>query len=808
MSNPVRKRHRRRLFRLLPWLVLGSGVGLAGLLASHIHQHETEMERAEFAQRTDEIVANLGRRMTSNAQILRGVVGLFAGGAKVSRDGFRHYVESLRLAEYYPGIQAVGYAQFVPARDKARHVAAVRAEGFPDYDITPPGERDAYSPVVFVEPFDWRNPRAFGFDLLGEPARAAAAARARDEGRAVMTGKLTLRQETEQDTQAGALLLVPVYRTGTALETAEQRRAALLGWVYSALRMKDLLGGYLNSEYAKLSGQAAIRVYAGEAPAPDALMYDSHPAMARAADSYVVTRTAPIQGIAWTVQVEPLPSYWGGVAADGASRMVLLAGIALSLALAFATHAMVSRHVRVAVALRETHRANRSLAEQEALLRAVYDSSGVGIYLVNLDCMIVHANQYMATMFDCPLEDLIGKSYYSLLPPIERKLARRRFDKMLAGEEPILNLERRYRRQDKSEFWGQVTAQPFHDDEGRVVGIVGVVADTTERRQMEEALRLSEMRHRLLADNASEVIWTLDIQGRLTYVSPSVERLRGHAVEQAMRQPLSEWFTPASLPPALEAIGRALEAVRTGQPLTPLCVELQQTRADGSAVWTETMLSGFYDGKGRAVGVLGVTRDITERKQTQDRIAHLAHYDTLTNLCNRALFFDRVEQALALARRERSRLALMYIDLDKFKPVNDTYGHPVGDLLLAEVAERMRGCVRASDTVGRIGGDEFVALLPRLAAPGDALAVAEKIRWAVRQPFELAGHSLSISTSIGIAVYPEHGEVELELSKNADIAMYRVKEGGGDNVRIYEEAMRAEAADGASAPAQGEAAGL
>jgi len=788
MLKPIRLRPSHWFFRLLPWLILALSFGLTGLLASQIRQHETETAQAEFAMRADEVVANLVRRLTSHAQILRGVVGLFASRAEVSRDDFHRYVESLHVAEYYPGIQGIGYVQIVPARDKARHVAAMRAKGFPDYDISPPGERDPYSAVVFVEPFDGRNRSAFGFDMLPEPVRMKAAARARDEARVAMTDKVTLLQEAGQDVQAGVLLFAPVYRADAAVDTVEQRREALLGWAYSALRVRDLLEGYMASEYAELSRQVMIRVYSGEALEPAALMYDSQPDAATVPGSYAALRHSTIQGATWTFHIEPLPTYWANAPIDAISDTVMAAGIALSLALAFAAYALASNHLRVAAALRETHRANRNLAEQEALLRAVYDSSSVGIYLVNLNSVIVHANQYMAKMFGCPLEDLVGKSYYSLVPPIERKMARRRFSQLLAGEEAILNLERRYRRRDKSEFWGQVTAQPFQDAEDRVIGVVGVIADITVRRQMEEALRLSEARHRLLADNVSEVIWTLDIQGRLTYVSPSVERLRGYTVEQAMRQSLQEWFGPASLASATQAIGRALDAVCTGQPLTPLCIELEQTCAEGAAVWTETMLSGFYDEKGRAVGVLGVTRDITERKQTQDRIAHLAHYDTLTNLCNRALFFDRVERSLVLARRERTRLALMYIDLDKFKPINDTYGHPVGDRLLEEVAERMRACVRASDTVGRIGGDEFVVLLPQLGNHGDALGVAEKIRLAISQPYELGGHRLRISASIGIAVYPEHGAIELELSKNADTAMYRVKEKGGDNTQMFGEA--------------------
>ena len=170
---------------------------------------------------------------------------------------------------------------------------------------------------------------------------------------------------------------------------------------------------------------------------------------------------------------------------------------------------------------------------------------------------------------------------------------------------------------------------------------------------------------------------------------------------------------------------------------------------------------------------------------------HMAQYDALTHLPNRALFNDRLQQAIISAQRNKIRLAVMFIDLDKFKPVNDTYGHGVGDLLLKEVAVRIQNCLRESDTAARIGGDEFVILLPTIETKPNARKVGEKILHALNQPFELAGHTLQISSSIGIAVYPEHGRNEKLLIKSADIAMYHAKQGGRNNVKVYQTGMQA-----------------
>ena len=217
--------------------------------------------------------------------------------------------------------------------------------------------------------------------------------------------------------------------------------------------------------------------------------------------------------------------------------------------------------------------------------------------------------------------------------------------------------------------------------------------------------------------------------------------------------------------------------------------EVVNRRKDGSFYNEELTIAPVKDENGAILRFVGVKHDITKRKQNEERIRHLAQYDVLTDLPNRALLSDRLQQAIAAARRDETGLALILIDLDKFKPINDTLGHDVGDLLLQEVARRIQACIRESDTAARVGGDEFVVLLRSVANASDAKAVAEKIRHALNQPFALAGQSLNISSSTGIALYPEHGSEEIELSKNADVAMYHAKECGRDNVQIFRPEM-------------------
>ncbi|WP_137939667.1 diguanylate cyclase [Chitinivorax sp. B] len=305
-------------------------------------------------------------------------------------------------------------------------------------------------------------------------------------------------------------------------------------------------------------------------------------------------------------------------------------------------------------------------------------------------------------------------------------------------------------------------------------------------QEAEQALRVSEERHRMLADNATDVIWTMDLAGRFTYVSPSVEKLRGYTPAEVMKQSIEEALTPESAVIARTGLERILRALQNGEPEPDFRGELEQPCKGGGTVWTDVTTTMMRNAAGEFVGILGVTRDITARRKVEERVRHMAQHDMLTGLPNRALFSDRLQQAFARAKRDNKRLAIMFIDLDQFKPVNDTYGHATGDLLLVEVAKRMQTCVRGSDTVARIGGDEFVVLLATVETDRNALAVAQKIHASLKQPFRLAGQVLHISSCIGVAIYPEHGSTEIELSKRADSAMYQIKKCGRDDVRLYQ----------------------
>ncbi len=261
-------------------------------------------------------------------------------------------------------------------------------------------------------------------------------------------------------------------------------------------------------------------------------------------------------------------------------------------------------------------------------------------------------------------------------------------------------------------------------------------------------------------------------------------------LENVVRETKRVGWTTIQMILALGALAVLLAALVSRAVTGPLRAMVEAMQLFAKAQVVSELPSARKDEIGLLAGSLNemqntIVANLRELHESRQALKHLAQHDALTGLPNRALFDDRLRQALVLARRDQTRVALLFVDLDEFKAINDGHGHHVGDLLLTGAAQRMQACVRDADTVGRLGGDEFVVLLADIEQDQDALLVAGKIGNALHQPFELDGRHLVISSSIGVAIYPEHGSDELSLSQSADAAMYRAKESGGNRVRLF-----------------------
>lgn len=304
----------------------------------------------------------------------------------------------------------------------------------------------------------------------------------------------------------------------------------------------------------------------------------------------------------------------------------------------------------------------------------------------------------------------------------------------------------------------------------------------------ELALRESENRFRDFADAAGEFVWETDTDGRFTYVSSGVQDFWEYTDQELIgRKPLD------LVPPeeAQRVLAWLTDNARPDGSYRDL--EYQVLTRSGQIRWILAHAVGVFDAQGQLVGQRGTCRNITDRKEAHVRMSYLATRDALTELPNRVLFNDRLHQGLVAARRGGEGVAVMFIDLDRFKIINDTLGHQIGDLLLKEVATRMLACIRKGDTLARLGGDEFVALLEGLQQAEDAAQVAEKIVRTLSRPYEIGGHTLRTSCSIGIAGFPDDASDARSLMQNADTAMYHAKERGRNNYQFFSNEMNARA---------------
>lgn len=273
-------------------------------------------------------------------------------------------------------------------------------------------------------------------------------------------------------------------------------------------------------------------------------------------------------------------------------------------------------------------------------------------------------------------------------------------------------------------------------------------------------------------DQLLEAICVVDPQGIFVYLSSGCERIFGYRSDEMIGRPMIELVHPDDRERTLLA---ASEIMAGDQKID---FENRYIRKDGQIAYIQWSARWSEDKKVR----VAVARDITKHKQLLEQLQHIAFYDVLTQLPNRALFDDRLQQSVARARREQGQLALCFVDLDKFKYVNDHYGHAAGDLCLKTMAERLLYAVRETDTVARLGGDEFVIVMDAVAEQKHVLKLMQNLLVKLKQPFLFEQHELHISASIGIAFFPQHGADQVSLLSAADMAMYKAKQAGGDQM--------------------------
>lgn len=427
-------------------------------------------------------------------------------------------------------------------------------------------------------------------------------------------------------------------------------------------------------------------------------------------------------------------------------------------------------------------RVEKKLRQSTLEIHDLYNNAPCGYHSLDENGVFIQMNATELNWLGYTEQEVIGKMHVlDVMTPASQHLFHENFPKLKSGG-AIQALECEFARKNKSTFTVLLNATTVTDAHGRFLRTRSTIFDITERKAIEQALRINEEQFHNAMDTAPIGMAIIALDGKYIEVNQALCRLLGYSKEELEKMTFQDITYPDDL-----AIDVANSKKLIAGKIRSHHIEKRYIRKDGTLIWVQLTASILRDSAtNKPLYFIAQVEDITERKEVEDKIRQLAYYDSLTNLPNRRLLLDRLIQAIDTAKRHHRILAVLFIDLDNFKGVNDTLGHDVGDELLKSFAVRLGSELRSIDTVARISGDEFVIILNEIPGRNDVRMVAEKIIEHMKKPFLVLGHELQIGCSIGIALFPEHGNKISDLMKKADTAMYASKMSGRNQYRFYE----------------------
>ena len=514
------------LGRLLPLLVLVISLCATLVMWRMLHDGIDQKIRQLFNVKAKGITTDIVNRLHDHEQVLLGGVGLFSANGDVTRNQWRRYVAALQLDRNHPGILGVGFAVWLKPEEVDANIRKIRAEGYPEYVIRPPDKRPVYTSIIYLEPFTWRNERAFGYDMYTEANRRSALDKARDEGITTIASRIILVQETEKDQQIGILMYLPVYRQGMSIDSKERRREALVGFVYSPIRVKDFVYGTLGT----LPADVAFEIFDGETPRPDKLMFSSlNSEKISLPDSYRPTLTSTkrfeVYGRTWTVVYQSLPSLgreFSRTSANGA----LVGGIIVSILLAVISFTLLTTREK---ALDLAQFMTKELRDSVEKVRLILNTIGEAIYGIDTDGRCTFCNPAgLRVLGYTSQEELLGKNMHDQIHhshedgtayPVDTYSIFRAFSQNTGCHIDSEVLWKRDGTSFPAEYW----SIPQHKD-GTVVGAVVTFLDITERRRTEAALHeQAERLHQEIAERRKAQELLLNQQHQLEVLNSELE---------------------------------------------------------------------------------------------------------------------------------------------------------------------------------------------------------------------------------------------------------------------------------------------
>ncbi|WP_017729270.1 PAS domain S-box protein [Halalkalibacterium ligniniphilum] len=425
----------------------------------------------------------------------------------------------------------------------------------------------------------------------------------------------------------------------------------------------------------------------------------------------------------------------------------------------------------------ERKQVESELKESEERYRRLVEFSPEPI-VVHVNGFIKYANPACIKLLGATsLKELMSKSIIDFAHPDYVNLVQERINRLKNAGILLAPTQEKLVRLDGEIINVEVTGITLNHDGDPA--LLMMIHDITRRKKAEEALRQSEEKYRLIAENMTDLVGIVDVNGVVKYASPSYQFVLGFPPEDYEGKGAFDLVHPDDI---LHVQSQFKNMVMTKE---NHIFEFRYKHIQGNWVWVEAKGTPVIDESGNLIHFLMVAREITERKLFEEKLSYMAYHDTLTGVPNRRLFQERLEQCLKEAERYKRRFAVMYMDMDKFKHINDTLGHDIGDELLKQFSKRVQSCLRESDTIARQGGDEFTILLPEIKEERDALIIAERILTSLQAPWMIGEHVFRTTSSIGISYYPTDGTSVGELLKYADAALYEAKGIGRNNIKTY-----------------------
>ncbi|MGQ0654574.1 MAG: bifunctional diguanylate cyclase/phosphodiesterase [Betaproteobacteria bacterium] len=820
------------------WVIL-----LVGVLASVFAWRTLSLEidhaaRTSFDTTVTETRGAVESRLRGYLIVLYGLRGFVQSGAQVDRPAFKRYIDSVRAARGSSGIRSFSYAARVPHHERERFEAAVRSDtsihpgGYPHFQIHPAGARPEYLVVHLLEPFGG-NEASFGLDLTADTVRRASVERARDMDTAIATAPIALVSAPGVGA-AGISIRLAVFRPEVQIRDFDSRKQAFAGLVSVTFLVHDVV-----DELVKRHAAVSLRLSVKDVETGHVL-YGSG-AGEPASDAFRARTPLEAGGRTWELEFSAPPRRFR-TAGDALMPWLALVGgllIALLLAglvgsLATSTH----RAHRIAHAITDDlRRSEAPLADAQQRTQLLLETLPNPVFFKGTDGRYLGVNRAWEAFFATPRDSIVGKTVFELYahaPDIAARLDS--MDQALWRNPGTQSYEARVALVDgtwRDTIYNKAT---FTGPDGRVAGLIGTIVDITQRKQaekrqaMEHAVAQILSQAEIMDDAAPRLIqtvcetlgwacgnywrwdskneelrcdqsWHIDAPEVAAFIAASIKTINeapawrdgvprtatGGVVRRVWNTGSPVWFPDVALEPAFRRGVAAAEAslhsafgfpvLSGGKPLGVMEFFSQRIEQPDEALLQSVRALGNQIGQ------------FIVRKEAEEKVRFVASHDALTGLPNRIMFTQRLEHALAQAHRHGRRLAVLFIDLDRFKLINDTLGHDAGDTVLRAVAARLSEKLRASDSVGRLGGDEFVVLLEELPEAHYVAGVAQKLIDALARSFVLGGREYHLSGSIGVSTYPDDATTMQDLLKNADIAMYRAKEHGRNTFQFYSEQM-------------------